>query len=90
MTCESSLVGNTPKTTTEKALADQLKNSKFGGEIESSEKKGCYYTPIPRVIKQKGISGAELTSVNLDKVNLKYLSVSYAAGVHGLLSFFPF
>ncbi|XP_057524750.1 uncharacterized protein LOC130804354 [Amaranthus tricolor] len=67
VTCESSLVGNTPKTTTEKALADQLKNSKFGGEIESSEKKGCYYTPIPRVIKQKGISGAELTSVNLDK-----------------------
>lgn len=66
--CESSLVGSIPKTTMEKALAEQLKDSKLHREVESSERNGCYYTPIPRVIKQKGISGAELTSVNLDKV----------------------
>ncbi|KMT18634.1 hypothetical protein BVRB_2g027630 [Beta vulgaris subsp. vulgaris] len=65
--CESSLVGSIPKTTMEKALAEQLKDSKLHREVESSERNGCYYTPIPRVIKQKGISGAELTSVNLDK-----------------------
>ncbi|XP_021755038.1 protein AAR2 homolog [Chenopodium quinoa] len=65
--CESSLVGNIPKTTMEIALAEQLKNSKFNREAETSDKKGCYYTPVPRVIKQKGISVAELTSVNLDK-----------------------
>lgn len=69
--CESSLVGNIPKTTMEVALAEQLKNSKFHREAESSENKGCYYTPVPWVIKQKGISGAELTSVNLDKVNCR-------------------
>lgn len=79
MTCESNLVGNIPKTTMEKSLAEQLKNSNFYKEAESSEKKGCYYTSIPRVVKQKGISGAELTSVNLDKVILeKCLSVYYA------------
>lgn len=65
--CESNLVGNIPKTTMEKALAEQLKNSKFYREAESSEKKGCYYTPVPRIIKQQGMSGVELTSVNLDK-----------------------
>ncbi|XP_021737225.1 protein AAR2 homolog [Chenopodium quinoa] len=65
--CESSLVGNIPKTTMEIALAEQLKNSKFNREAETSDKKGCYYTPVPRVIKQRGISVAELTSVNLDK-----------------------
>lgn len=70
VTCESNLVGNIPKTTMEKALAEQLKNSNFYKEAESSEKKGCYYTPIPRVVKQKGISGAQLTSVNLDKSHI--------------------
>lgn len=67
VTSESRLVGDVPKTTMEKALAEQLKNSKFYREVETSKKKGCYYVPIPRVMKQKGICGAELTSLNLDK-----------------------
>ncbi|KAK9733538.1 hypothetical protein RND81_04G073900 [Saponaria officinalis] len=58
----------------EKALAEQLVNSKFHKESGISEKKGCkkgrFYTPIPRVVKQKGISGAELTSLNLDKTQI--------------------
>jgi len=65
---ESMIYGDLPKTPMEQALAEQLKGSKFSSEVTSSEKKGCYYTPIPRVIKQKGICGAELTSLNLDKV----------------------
>ena len=68
MAIESRLFGDIPKTTMEKALAEQLKRSKFSSEVPSPEKKGCYYTPIPQVIKQKGICGAELTSLNLDKV----------------------
>lgn len=67
---ESRLFGDVPKTTMEKALAEQLKSSKFSSEVPSPEKKGCYYTPIPRVIKQKGICGAELTSLNLDKTHI--------------------
>ncbi|KAJ8442453.1 LOW QUALITY PROTEIN: hypothetical protein Cgig2_022336 [Carnegiea gigantea] len=67
---ESRLFGDIPKTTMEKALAEQLKRSKFSSEVPSPEKKGCYYTPIPRVIKQKGVCGAELTSLNLDKTHI--------------------
>lgn len=67
---ESRLFGDIPKTTMEQALAEQLKRSKFSSEVPSPEKKGCYYTPIPRVIKQKGICGAELTSLNLDKTHI--------------------
>ncbi|KAL9230076.1 hypothetical protein vseg_005468 [Gypsophila vaccaria] len=71
---ESSLLGVIPKTAMEKTLAEQLENSKFHKESGNSEKKGCkkgcYYTPIPRVVKQKGISGAELTSLNLDKTQI--------------------
>uniref|UniRef100_A0A7C8ZTH8 Protein AAR2 homolog n=1 Tax=Opuntia streptacantha TaxID=393608 RepID=A0A7C8ZTH8_OPUST len=67
---ESMIYGDLPKTPMEQALAEQLKGSKFSSEVTSSEKKGCYYTPIPRVIKQKGICGAELTSLNLDKTHI--------------------
>ncbi|XP_074287419.1 uncharacterized protein LOC141612515 [Silene latifolia] len=71
---ESSLLGVIPKTAMEKALVEQLENSKFHTEDKNSEnkgsKKGCYYTTIPRIIKQKGISGAELTSLNLDKTQI--------------------
>ena len=52
----------------EKALDQQLRNSKFSKSADKSQKRGCYYTSIPRVIKHKGIHGQELTSLNLDKV----------------------
>ncbi|TXG72597.1 hypothetical protein EZV62_001176 [Acer yangbiense] len=61
---------NTPKTTMEKSLDEQLKTIKFSTTVDKSERKGCYYTSIPRVIKRKGIQGEELTSLNLDKTQL--------------------
>lgn len=67
--CESGMIEKIPpKTTMEKALADQLRNSKISTSVEKSQWKGCYYTSIPRVIKRKGIHGEQLTSMNLDKV----------------------
>ncbi|KAL3526983.1 hypothetical protein ACH5RR_011639 [Cinchona calisaya] len=67
---ESEIIGNIPKSAMEKALAEQLKTSKFSRPGENSERRGCYYTPIPRLMKQKGISGQELTHLNLDKTQL--------------------
>ncbi|KAL6325979.1 hypothetical protein AAG906_038471 [Vitis piasezkii] len=59
------------KTTIERiALDQQLRNSKFSKSADKSQKRGCYYTSIPRVIKRKGIHGQELTSLNLDKTQL--------------------
>ncbi|KAH7533849.1 hypothetical protein FEM48_Zijuj04G0175400 [Ziziphus jujuba var. spinosa] len=67
--CES-MVKNTSKTTMEKALDEQLKDSKFSTPVDNSQRRGCYYTSIPRVIKQRGVEGQELTSLNLDKTQL--------------------
>ena len=67
---EPAMMKNTPKTAMEKALDEQLKASKFSTSVEKSQQRGCYYTSIPRVIKQKGIQGQELTSLNLDKVSI--------------------
>jgi A1 cistron-splicing factor AAR2 len=36
--------------------------------MEFDQRKGCYYTSIPHVVKRKGISAQELTSLNHDKV----------------------
>lgn len=63
---------HTPKTTMDKTLDEQLKSSKFASAADNSQRKGCYYTPIPRIIKRKGIQGEELTSLNLDKVQIFY------------------
>lgn len=68
--CESEVVKNGPKSAMENALDKQLKSCKFSASVETSQKRGCYYTSIPRVIKRKGIHGQELTSLNLDKVKL--------------------
>ncbi|GAB2288941.1 hypothetical protein Dimus_023247 [Dionaea muscipula] len=68
--CDSRLVDDIPKTAMERAMIEQLKTSKTRRSIENSEAKGCYFTPIPRVIKQKGITGQELSSLNLDKTHL--------------------
>ena len=52
----------------EKALDEQMKSSKFLTSLDNPQSRRCYYTSIPRVIKQKGIHGQELTSLNIDKV----------------------
>lgn len=55
----------------ERALDEQMKKIKSGAASSTTEQpKGnrFYYTSIPRIIKHKGISGQELTSLNLDKV----------------------
>ncbi|KAF4381930.1 hypothetical protein F8388_000624 [Cannabis sativa] len=67
---EPAMMKNTPKTTVEKALDEQLKDSKCSISAENSQQTGCYYTSIPRIIKQKGIQGQELTALNLDKTHL--------------------
>ncbi|KAL0424052.1 UNVERIFIED_CONTAM: protein AAR2 [Sesamum radiatum] len=68
--CESEMVGKFSKSAMEKSLAEQLKNSKFSAPEEKSQKRGCYYTAIPRVVKHKGMCGKELTSLNIDKTQL--------------------
>lgn len=65
---ESEMVGNVHKTAMEKVLAEQLKSSKFSKPDKKSPSNSCYYTSIPRVIKLKGVSGQDLTNMNLDKV----------------------
>ncbi|KAF6172560.1 hypothetical protein GIB67_007073 [Kingdonia uniflora] len=72
VSCESELVDSVPKTEMEIALAEQLKNIKFSKSTEMRNEQGCYYTSVPRVVKHKGISGQELTSLNLDKVIAKF------------------
>ncbi|CAN6484612.1 unnamed protein product [Victoria cruziana] len=67
---ESELLYTNPKTTMEKRLLEQLKHDgKFHISVEKSCKR-CYYTSIPPVLKRKGISGEELTAINLDKTKL--------------------
>ncbi|KAK4426571.1 protein AAR2 [Sesamum alatum] len=68
--CESEMVGKFSKSVMERALAEQLKNSKFSAPEEKSQKRGCYYTAIPRVVKHKGMCGKDLTSLNIDKTQL--------------------
>nr|XP_023921714.1 protein AAR2 homolog [Quercus suber] len=68
--CESGIVTNTPKTAMEKALDEQMKSSKFLTSLDYSQSRRCYYTSIPHVIKQKGIHGQELISLNIDKTQL--------------------
>lgn len=67
---ESTVRLNTPKTTMEKALDEQLNVSKFSTPSDKSQTRGCYYTSIPRVIKRQGIHAQQLTSLNLDKVRI--------------------
>lgn len=67
---ESVIVGNNPKTSKERALADQLESSKFSRSDDKPERRACYYTSVPHVIKHKSIRGQELTSLNLDKTKL--------------------
>ncbi|KAI3768168.1 hypothetical protein L2E82_18624 [Cichorium intybus] len=67
---EPDILENNIKTAMEEALSEQLKKSKIPKSDDKIKKRGCYYTKIPRLIKQKGILGQELTSLNLDKTSL--------------------
>lgn len=69
---ESGMVKNIPKTAMERALDVQLTTSKFSTStsVDESKKRGCYYTAIPHVIKRRGMTGQELTDMNLDKVSI--------------------
>ncbi|KAG5081252.1 hypothetical protein GLYMA_02G247400v4 [Glycine max] len=68
--CENEIVRNTTKMPMEEALDKQLKVGNSATSVGKSRRKGCYYTSIPHVVKCKGISGQELTSLNLDKTHL--------------------
>ncbi|RID55389.1 hypothetical protein BRARA_G02654 [Brassica rapa] len=87
---ESAILKGGPKTEMERALDAQMKKSKSEASSSSTEQpKGnrFYYTSIPRIIKHKGISGQELTSLNLDKTQLleSVLSKEYKASEDLLL-----
>ncbi|XP_078177334.1 AAR2 protein family [Carex rostrata] len=70
---EAGLIENKgPQTEMEKRLMDQLRGAKCSSiEVsKSKENKGCYYTSIPHFVRNKQVSGDELTALNLDKTNL--------------------
>ncbi|XP_016649208.1 PREDICTED: LOW QUALITY PROTEIN: protein AAR2 homolog [Prunus mume] len=76
---------NTPSTMMEKALDDeQLNASRFSTPSDKSQTRGCYYTSIPSIIKQKGIHAQQPTSLNLDKTQLLEL-LEYYGGSEDLL-----
>ncbi|KAF9623443.1 hypothetical protein IFM89_003027 [Coptis chinensis] len=86
VTHESELADTVHKTAMEKALVEQLRNSKFSKSSEKVNNRNCYYTPIPRDVKRKGISGEELTSLNLDKTQLlETILTKHYGGVEDLL-----
>lgn len=70
VTFEADISGNLPRTAMERALDKQLESSKFSHPTRKFERKGCFYTTIPRVVKQQGFSGQDLTRLNLDKTHL--------------------
>ncbi|KAH1108351.1 hypothetical protein J1N35_012119 [Gossypium stocksii] len=70
VTYEHGMLKNTCKSAMERVLDEQLRNSKFSSPAEKHPKRGCYYTPIPHIIKRKGIESEQLTSLNLDKTEL--------------------
>lgn len=67
---EPDILGYGPETAMEKALSEQLKNTNVPISDDKLNKRGCYYTKVPHLIKQKGIPGQDLTSLNLDKTSL--------------------
>ncbi|KAL4582451.1 hypothetical protein LXL04_007000 [Taraxacum kok-saghyz] len=83
---EHDIFGNNPKTAMEEALSDQLKNVKIPKSDDKITKRSCYYTKIPRLIKQKGVLGQDLTSLNLDKTSLlESILIKEYGGVEDLL-----
>ncbi|CAK9317987.1 unnamed protein product [Citrullus colocynthis] len=83
---EPGISQSTSKSAIEKVLDDQLKASKFATPVDSSQRRGCYYTEIPHVIKKRGVHGQELTYLNLDKtLLLENLLKKYFGGSEDLL-----
>ncbi|CAH1421377.1 unnamed protein product [Lactuca virosa] len=83
---EPDIFVNNPKTAMEEALSEQLKNTKIQKSDDKVVKRGCYYTKIPRLIKQKGILGQDLTSLNVDKTSLlESILIKEYGGVEDLL-----
>ncbi|XP_047327242.1 protein AAR2 homolog [Impatiens glandulifera] len=68
--CEPDIAQSILQTPGEKTLGEQLKSTKSSMVVNEPQKKSCYYTPIPHLVKHKGIQGQELTSLNLDKTQL--------------------
>lgn len=67
---ESGILKGGPKTAMERALDAQMEKSRSkASSTEQPKGNRFYYTSIPRIIKHKGMSGQELTSMNLDKVS---------------------
>ncbi|PNX60526.1 hypothetical protein L195_g060224, partial [Trifolium pratense] len=60
--CENDMFRNTPKHQWKKhqTSKQQLKVGNSETSIGTNQRKGCYYTSIPRVVKRKGISEQEL------------------------------
>nr|UPW27173.1 AAR2-like protein [Allium cepa] len=68
---ESWLIDKVPLTTMEMQLVEQLKDSKFSKPVsENIEKRRCYYSSIPHIVKERSQFGEDLTSMNLDKTRL--------------------
>ncbi|KAL8257234.1 hypothetical protein R6Q59_029275 [Mikania micrantha] len=67
---EPDILKNGPKTVMEEALSEQLKNTNIPKSDDTLKKRSCYYTKIPRLVKQKGVLSQDLTSLNLDKTSL--------------------
>uniref|UniRef100_A0A1J3CVF5 Protein AAR2-like protein n=1 Tax=Noccaea caerulescens TaxID=107243 RepID=A0A1J3CVF5_NOCCA len=86
---ESGILEGGPKTAMERELDAQMKKSSRFKASSNEQPKGnrFYYTCIPRIIKHKGMSGQELTSMNLDKTQLleNLLSKEYKASEDLLL-----
>lgn len=72
VTHESVLFDQVQKTEVEKRLLAQLRNRSYSERSsEKAVKRGCFYTTIPKSVKQRNINGEELTALNLDKVIAK-------------------
>ncbi|CAN8243585.1 unnamed protein product [Cochlearia groenlandica] len=85
---ESDILKGGPKTAMERALDAQMEKSRSKASATKQPKGNrFYYTCIPRIVKNKGMSGQELTSMNLDKSQLleSVLSKEYKASEDLLL-----
>ncbi|KAK8916031.1 hypothetical protein KSP39_PZI022475 [Platanthera zijinensis] len=72
---ESTLSDQEKNVKMEKWLAMQLEcNNLLDCSSEKTEKRRCYFTTIPKVVKHRNITGEKLTALNLDKVIVEHLS----------------
>ncbi|KAK8916225.1 hypothetical protein KSP39_PZI022480 [Platanthera zijinensis] len=68
---ESTLSDQEKNVKMEKWLAMQLEcNNLLDCSSEKTEKRRCYFTTIPKVVKHRNITGEKLTALNLDKTKL--------------------